>query len=102
MRKAIATGRITTLPHGTINPYRADAEWGAHTNLAKQRDQQSRLMAAESAAGTVRAAPATKPRPEAALKAATCTLREAITEPSPGEATGGEVSFLRASMRTRF
>ena len=31
-RKAIATGRITTLVDGTIDPDRADSEWGAQTN----------------------------------------------------------------------
>ena len=98
VRKAIATGRITTLPDGTIDPAMADSEWGAQTDPAKQRGQQARLMALETAAGTNRAAAATKPVPQAALKAVADTLREAGTEPGPGEATGGEVSFLRARM----
>ena len=98
VRKAIATGRITTLPDGTIDPGRADSEWGAQTDPAKQRGQQARLMALETAAGTTRATAATKPVPQAALKAVADTLREAGTEPGPGEATGGEVSFLRARM----
>ena len=55
-------------------------------------------MAAATAAGTTRAAAATKPVPQAALKAVADTLRDAGTEPGPGEATGGEVSFLRARM----
>ena len=29
MRKAIATGRNSTLPDGTIDPARADSAWGA-------------------------------------------------------------------------
>ena len=37
VRKAIATGRITTLQDGTIDPDRADSEWGAQTDPAKQR-----------------------------------------------------------------
>ena len=45
VRKAIATGRITTLPDGTIDPAQADSEWGAQTDPAKQRGQQARLMA---------------------------------------------------------
>ena len=94
VRKAIATGRIATLVDGTIDPDRADAEWGTQTDPAKQRGQQARQMGAEIAAGTARAA-ATKPVPQAALKAVADTLREAGTEPGPGEATGGEVSFLR-------
>ena len=39
VRKAIATGRITTLPDGTIDPAQADSEWGAQTDPAKQRGQ---------------------------------------------------------------
>ena len=98
VRKAIATGRITTLPDGTIDPNRADSEWGAQTDPSKQRGQMARLMAIETAAGTTRAAAATKLVPQAALKAVADTLRDAGTEPGPGEATGGEVSFLRARM----
>ena len=98
VRKAIATGRITTLPDGTIDPDRADSEWGAQTDPAKQRGQQAREMATATAAGTSRAAAATKPVPQAALRAVADTLRDAGTEPAPGEATGGEVSFLRARM----
>ena len=99
VRKAIATGRITTLPDDTIDPERADFEWGGQTDPAKQRGQQARQMGAETAAGPARAT-VTKPVPQAALKAVADTLREAGTEPEPGpgEATGGEVSFLRARM----
>jgi hypothetical protein len=52
-------------------------------------------MGAETAAGTARAN-ATKPVPQAALKAVADTLRDAGTDPSSPEASGGEVSFLRA------
>ena len=97
VRKAIATGRITTLPDGTIDPARADSEWGAQTDPAKQRGQHARQMGAETAAGTARAA-ATKPVPQAAIRAVADTLRDAGTEPGGTEATGGEVSFLRARM----
>jgi hypothetical protein len=38
VRKGIATGRITSLPDGTIDPDRADAEWGAQTHPAKKRE----------------------------------------------------------------
>ncbi|QWP77498.1 elements of external origin [Lysobacter sp. K5869] len=34
VRKAIATGRITALSDGTIDPARADAEWAANTTSA--------------------------------------------------------------------
>tara|TARA_R110002167_G_scaffold86987_1_gene235320 strand:+ start:15324 stop:15905 length:582 start_codon:yes stop_codon:yes gene_type:complete len=97
VRKAIATGRITTLPDGTIDPDRADAEWGTQTDPAKQRGMHARQMGAETAAGTARAA-ATKPVPQAALKAVADTLRDAGTDPGSPDATGGEVSFLRARM----
>ena len=97
VRKAIATGRITALVDGTIDPDRADSEWGAQTNPAKQRGQQARQMGAETAAGTAMAA-ATKPVPQAALNAVADTLRDAGTGPGLGEAPGGEVSFLRARM----
>jgi hypothetical protein len=36
-RKAIAKRRITTLPDDTIDPVRADRDWGAQTDPAKQR-----------------------------------------------------------------
>ena len=97
VRKAIATGRITTLPDGTIDPDRTYAEWGAQTDPAKQRGQNARQMGAETAAGTARAA-ATKPVPQAAIRAVADTLRDAGTDPGSPEATGGEVSFLRARM----
>jgi hypothetical protein len=97
VRKAIATGRITTLPDGTIDPARADFEWGAQTDPAKQRGQHARQMGAETAAGTARAA-ATKPVPQSAIKAVADTLRDAGTDPGSPEASGGEVSFLRARM----
>ena len=97
VRKAIPTGRITTLPDGTIDPARADSEWGAQTDPAKQRGQHARQMGAETAAGTARAA-ATKPVPQAAIRAVADTLRDAGTDPGSTEATGGEVSFLRARM----
>ena len=67
VRKAIATGWITTLPDGTIDPDRADSEWGAQTDPAKQRGQQARQMAAATAAGTTRAAAAIKPVPKSMM-----------------------------------
>ena len=66
--KSIATGRITTLPDGTIDPVRANSEWGAQTDPAKQRGQHAKQMGADTAAGTARAA-ATKPVPQAAIRA---------------------------------
>ena len=37
VRKALATGRITLEPDGTIDPKRADARWAATTDPAQQR-----------------------------------------------------------------
>lgn len=37
VRKAIKTGRVTPLPDGTIDPARADRQWGSNTDQAKQR-----------------------------------------------------------------
>lgn len=97
MRKAIATGWITTLPDGTIDPVRANSEWGSQTDPAKQRGQHAKQMGADTAAGTARAA-ATKPVPHAAIRAVADAVRDAGTDPGSPEATGGEASFLRARM----
>ena len=78
VRKAIATGRITTLPDGTIDPGRADSEWGAQTDPAKQRGHHAKQMGAETAAGTARAA-ATKPVPQAAIRSVADMLCDATT-----------------------
>jgi len=79
VRKAIATGRITTLADGIIDPARADAEWGTQTDPAKQRGQHARQMGSETAASTARAA-ATRPVPQATIKAVADTLRIAVSE----------------------
>jgi hypothetical protein len=88
VRKAIATGRITTLPDGTIDPARADSEWGAQTDPAKQRGQHAKQIGAETAVGTAKAA----------IGAVADTLRDAGIDPGSPEATSGEVPFLRARM----
>ncbi len=76
VRKAIATGRITTLPDGTIGPAQADFEWGAQTDPAKLRGQHARQIDAETAAETTQLA-ATKPVPQAAIGVMADTLRDA-------------------------
>ena len=83
VRKAIATGRITTLPDGTIDPARADSEWGSQTDPAKQRGQHARLMGAETAARTARAA-AAKPVPQATIRAARRPLVARYPSCAPG------------------
>lgn len=37
VRKAIKAGRVTPLADGTIDPARADKQWGSNTDQAKQR-----------------------------------------------------------------
>jgi len=74
VRKAIATGRITLEPDGTIDPAKADRQWKAQTDPMRRH-------------------PSGKPVPRAAIKAVDDTLREAGTT-----APGGEMSFLRARM----
>jgi hypothetical protein len=100
VRKAIATGRITLEPDGTIDPVKADAQWDAQTDPAKQRGVHSRELGSQTAAGTAaaKAQAGTKPVPQAAIDAVNDTLRgEAGADaPEPGE--GGQVSFLRARM----
>lgn len=41
VQKALRTGRITALADGTIDPERADAEWGANTDETKPRNSVS-------------------------------------------------------------
>lgn len=105
VRKAIATGRISVEADGTIDPVKADAQWDQRTDPARQRGEHARTLAAATAAGTARARaaigvppPGTKPVPQAALEAVRDTLQEAGAEPEPGEAPGGEVSFMRARL----
>ncbi len=80
--KAIKSGRITTLPDGTIDPARADADWQAQTDPAQQRGAQA----------------AKKAVPVAALAAVREALHAAGADPMPGETGGGEVSMMRARL----
>jgi hypothetical protein len=106
VRKALATGRITAEPDGTIDPAKADAQWAAATDPAKQRARHARAMAAATTAATASAQAAIaasarvdmKPVPAAAIDAVRDTLHEEGQDPEPGEAPGGEVSFLRARL----
>lgn len=96
VRKAISTGRIVVEDDGTIDPTKADGQWDAQTDPAKQRGAHAKSQQAETAAGTARAQVGTKPVPRAAIQAVNDTLDEAGEAPAPtGE---GEVSFLRARM----
>jgi hypothetical protein len=93
--KAIATGRISVEGDGTIDPVKADKQWDAQTDPAKQRGPNARAMGTTTAAGTARAT--TKAVPRSAIESVSDTLREAGADPEP-TAGGGEVSFLRARM----
>jgi hypothetical protein len=93
--KAIATGRISVEGDGTIDPVKADKQWDAQTDPAKQRGPNARAMGTTTAAGTALAT--TKAVPRSAIESVSDTLREAGADPEP-TAGGGEVSFLRARM----
>ncbi len=96
VRKAISTGRIVVEEDGTIDPTKADAQWDAQTDPAKQRGVHAKSQQVETAAVTARAQTGTKPVPRSAIQAVNETLDEAGEAPA---ATGeGEVSFLRARM----
>lgn len=98
VRKAIASGRISVQADGSIDPARADAEWAAQTDPAKQRGPHARALGVATAAGTARAGDM-KPVPRAAIDAVEETLRDAgEPPPEPEEVAGGEVSFLRARL----
>jgi hypothetical protein len=87
VRKAIATGRITPEPDGTINPAKADAQWAAQTDPSQQR---KRAPASGETAGAKTARPEGKAVPRAAIDAVQETLRES------GEGDPGGSMFLRA------
>lgn len=55
VRKAIATGRITLEDDGTIDPVKADLEWGSQTDPAKQRGAHAQAEQIRSAESTARA-----------------------------------------------
>jgi len=70
---------------------------GRPTDPAKQRGLHTKQTGAETAAGTARAA-ATKPVPQAAIRAAADTLQDAEIDPGGLEPAGAEVPFPRARM----
>lgn len=87
VRAAIAAGRIAVEPDGTIDPVKADKDWTAKTDPAKQR----RVHAAIEPKATVAATPAQdKPVTRTALDAVQKTLQDS------GAKKEGDVTFLRA------
>jgi len=86
VRAAIASGRITLEPDGTIDPAKADAEWAARTDPSQQRGRHAR----PKEGGTEERADDGKAVPRAAVDAVQKTLRES------GVKSEGDVTFLRA------
>jgi hypothetical protein len=85
VRKAIASGRITLEPDGTIDPEKADRDWAARTDPAQQRGTH-----APSAPKPDHEPGQDKAVPRAAVDAVQKTLRES------GDKAEGGVTFLRA------
>lgn len=44
VRKAIKSGRISKEPDGTIDPDKADAQWGKNTDVAQQREPKRKAV----------------------------------------------------------
>lgn len=78
VRKALAGGRISLEPDGTIDPVKADAAWARATDPAQQRKRRE-PQPAEAATPS-----ATRPVPIAAVDAVRETLREAGETPAAG------------------
>lgn len=101
VRKAIASGRITLEDDGTIDPVKADLEWGSQTDPAKQRGKHAQAAQVRSSESTARAKAADmRTVPKAAIDSVNETLSEAGEQPAaevPGT-DGGEMSFLKARM----
>ena len=57
VRKAIASGRITVEPDGTIDPQKADAQWVAMSDPARQRGAAPKRSAVAAARAGERAVP---------------------------------------------
>lgn len=85
VRKAIASGRITLEPDGTIDPEKADRDWASRTDPAQQRGAH-----APSAPKVSREPFHDKAVSRAAVDAVQKTLRES------GEKAEGDLTFLRA------
>lgn len=65
VNKAIQSGRITLEPDGTIDPAKADAEWGANTDPSMQRGAAATASAPEGSAEAIADAPSTGGQPSA-------------------------------------
>jgi hypothetical protein len=91
VRKAIATGRIVLEPDGTIDPEKADAQWAAMSDPARQRG------AAAERSWRDAGRPGEKAVPRAAIEAVQETLNESGEAPATaGDAPQGDLTFLKA------
>lgn len=105
VRKALATGRISALPDGSIDPASADRQWAAETDVALQRTE----VAAAPSSATV-ATPAAsvdeekqpvddrQPIPRRAIDELKEVLREAGESDDPEEGDG--ITYMRARQAT--
>ena len=87
VRAAIAAGRIALEPDGTIDPAKADKDWAAKTDPAKQRGIRA---ATEPQAAIAATHVHDKPVTRTALDAVQKTLQDS------GARKEGDVTFLRA------
>lgn len=89
VRKAISTGRISTLPDGTIDPVKADAEWLRTTDPNLQRSAASHEQAVQTRNG-----PDSEERKEVP-QAAMDSLRS-VPEEAAAELGGGGITLAKA------
>ena len=90
VRKAIASGRITTEADGTIDAAKADAMWDASTDPAKQRGAHARDLGRGTAAET-RAVAGTKAVPRQAFATVAESLPRAGADLSIARVDNGRV-----------
>lgn len=83
VRKALAAGRISLEPDGSIDPAKADAAWAASSDPARVKE--SAGVAVEQR--TRAKAPAVRPVPAPAVEAVRETLRESGEAPAAGGMT---------------
>jgi hypothetical protein len=102
VRKAIAAGRITLEPDGTIDPRKADHYWGDRTDPAQQRPRERPGIAPAAATDEAAATDPGKQRQRAdkpsrlkpVAEAALGSVRETLKE--QGLPAGGNVTFVQA------
>lgn len=96
VRKALATGRITAEPDGSIDPAKADAQWAGQTDPSMQRGAAAHAAASKTRAAAEKTPPRERAVPRAAMDAVQDTLAEAGQDPDPE--AGGQVTLVRARL----